>query len=112
MTAMTDGLLHRFFEDDRRDAVSFTFDGARIDGLAHDTILAAILRHCPHIGTSEFDGTPRAGFCLMGSCQECTLWGLRRSPSEGLYGGHSERDGAALNTLCGAPGRWMRPCRS
>ncbi|RVD47325.1 2Fe-2S iron-sulfur cluster-binding protein, partial [Mesorhizobium sp. M7A.F.Ca.ET.027.03.2.1] len=27
-----------------------------------------------YLGFSEFDGTPRAGFCLMGACQDCSLW--------------------------------------
>jgi len=56
------------------DPVVFHFDGAEIQGRAEDTLLAALLRHGARIGTSEFDGTPRAGFCLMGSCQECTIW--------------------------------------
>lgn len=50
------------------------FDKAAIPAQEGDTILGAILRQGARIGASEFDGTPRAGFCLMGSCQECTLW--------------------------------------
>lgn len=55
-------------------AVLFHFDGAEIRGQAGETLIAALLRHSARIGRSEFDATPRAGFCLMGSCQECTLW--------------------------------------
>jgi len=70
---MTNGLFQRI-DSDHRDTVHFTFDGAHVDGLAEDTILAALLRQGTRIGNSEFDNAPRAGFCLMGSCQECILW--------------------------------------
>lgn len=56
------------------DAVVIRFDDAEIRGQATDTLLAVLLRHGARVGMSEFDGTPRAGFCLMGSCQECTVW--------------------------------------
>ncbi|WP_441866921.1 (2Fe-2S)-binding protein [Phaeovulum sp. W22_SRMD_FR3] len=55
-------------------AVVIRFDGADIIGQRGETLVSALLRHAARIGISEFDGTPRAGFCLMGSCQECTVW--------------------------------------
>lgn len=54
--------------------VPFHFDGAAMHGRAGDTLLAALLLNGVRTGQSEFDGTPRAGFCLMGSCQECSVW--------------------------------------
>lgn len=52
----------------------FNFDGTELTARANDTVLAAVLAALPACGTNEFDGAPRAGFCLMGSCQECTMW--------------------------------------
>ena len=66
--------LFRHIDSNDRDIVRFMFDDVPINGFVDDTILAALLRHRTFIGHSEFDGAPRAGFCLMGSCQECTLW--------------------------------------
>ena len=31
----------------------------------------ALLQHGRRVRDSEFGGTPRAGFCLMGACQDC-----------------------------------------
>ncbi|MCZ4354836.1 (2Fe-2S)-binding protein [Roseovarius aestuarii] len=70
---MTHGLFAQI-EPDTRASVQFTFDGTPVNGFVGDTVLAALLRSGTYIGQSEFDGTPRAGFCLMGSCQDCTLW--------------------------------------
>ncbi|RKF14153.1 (2Fe-2S)-binding protein [Roseovarius spongiae] len=70
---MTRGVFQPVNED-ARASVRITFDGRPLVAMAEDTILAALLRHDAQIGNSEFDGAPRAGFCLMGSCQECTLW--------------------------------------
>lgn len=36
-----------------------------------DTILVALLRHGLPVRYSEYTGKPRAGFCLMGACQDC-----------------------------------------
>ncbi len=70
---MSEGLLHQI-DGNSRSPVRFHFDGALVTGFADDTVLAALLRNGTLIGESEFDGTPRVGFCLMGSCQECTIW--------------------------------------
>ncbi|GGG85632.1 hypothetical protein GCM10011415_39920 [Salipiger pallidus] len=52
----------------------FEFDGAEITARRNDTVLAAVLASRERCGVNEFDGGGRAGFCLMGSCQECTMW--------------------------------------
>ncbi len=49
-------------------------DGVPLPARRGDTVIAAVLRHGARLGRSEFDGRPRAGFCLMGACQDCTLW--------------------------------------
>jgi len=54
-----------------RNRVEFFLDGRRCEALAGDTVLTAILVNAQHVRTSEFRGEPRAGFCLMGACQDC-----------------------------------------
>ncbi|WP_036019437.1 (2Fe-2S)-binding protein [Paraburkholderia mimosarum] len=54
-----------------RARVSFFLDGVEVEGLAGDTLLTAILTQQRHLRRSEFSGEPRAGFCLMGACQDC-----------------------------------------
>ena len=55
----------------RRAAVSFMLDGAPASALAGDTLLTAILARDSYLRASEFGDGPRAGFCLMGACQDC-----------------------------------------
>jgi predicted molibdopterin-dependent oxidoreductase YjgC len=54
-----------------RPRTSFVLDGAPVDALAGDTLLTAILTHQRQLRVSEFSGEPRAGFCLIGACQDC-----------------------------------------
>jgi predicted molibdopterin-dependent oxidoreductase YjgC len=62
--------LRRVAEMDR-PAVSFTLDGAPAGALAGDTLLTAILARDGYLRASEFGDGLRAGFCLMGACQDC-----------------------------------------
>ncbi len=61
----------------RRERVGFMLDGAACEGLAGDTVLTAILTHGATLRHTEFSGEARAGFCLMGACQDC--WVLTES---------------------------------
>lgn len=54
-----------------RAPVMFHLDGKPVQALAGDTVLTAILTHQRHVRTSEFSGLPRAGFCMIGACQDC-----------------------------------------
>ena len=54
-----------------REQVGLTVDGAAITALTGDTVLSAILLHTRRVRDTEFSGEPRAGFCLMGACQDC-----------------------------------------
>jgi len=63
-------LLHRIARNDHAPVV-FTLDGVDCEGRAGDTLLTAILCHADKLSDSEFLGAPRAGFCLMGACQDC-----------------------------------------
>lgn len=54
-----------------RARLAFFLDGREAWALAGDTVLTAILSHQRFLRTSEFDGEARAGFCLIGACQDC-----------------------------------------
>jgi hypothetical protein len=57
-----------------RPPVPFRFDGQDMRGLAGDTVLTAILTGAGSLRPSEFGPERRAGFCLMGACQDCWIW--------------------------------------
>lgn len=56
-----------------RPEIRLTIDGAPATALAGDTLMTAILTSHPHLRRSEFGGGPRAGFCMMGACQDCWI---------------------------------------
>jgi predicted molibdopterin-dependent oxidoreductase YjgC len=62
--------FHRLAERDRA-VVRFTIDGRACEALAGDTVLTALLTNRRRVRDSEFTSEPRAGFCLMGACQDC-----------------------------------------
>ena len=53
--------------------MTFTLDGRVVSALAGDTVLTAVLTQGQQLRRSEFSGEPRAGFCLMGACQDCWI---------------------------------------
>jgi predicted molibdopterin-dependent oxidoreductase YjgC len=55
-------------------AVTITLDGVALPARLGETVLAAVLTHTGHVRLHEADGTKRAGFCLMGACQDCWMW--------------------------------------
>ncbi|MDT7837935.1 (2Fe-2S)-binding protein [Aquabacterium sp. OR-4] len=63
-------LLHRVAET-RRAPVELRIDGAPAQALAGDTVLTAVLVQRDRLRLHERDATARAGFCLMGACQDC-----------------------------------------
>jgi len=46
-------------------------DGRPVEALAGDSLLTALLINGARLRVNEFGGGPRAGFCLMGACQDC-----------------------------------------
>ncbi|RTD91211.1 (2Fe-2S)-binding protein [Variovorax atrisoli] len=73
-TTMTaHALLHRVAEKTGRATVPFTLDGQPASALAGDTVLTAVLTQCGQLRRNEFSGLPRAGFCMMGACQDCWI---------------------------------------
>lgn len=63
----------RVGETERR-SITLLIDGSTIEALEGDTLLTAMLTAIGHVRTSEFGDGPRAGFCLMGACQDCWVW--------------------------------------
>jgi predicted molibdopterin-dependent oxidoreductase YjgC len=63
----------RLGETDRA-RVRILIDGQMAAALAGDTLMVALLNHVRHLRQSEFGDGKRAGFCLMGACQDCWVW--------------------------------------
>ena len=55
-------------------SVEFTIDCHPAVARAGDSLLAALLTNAHYVRHLEFNGEPRAGFCLMGACQDCWVW--------------------------------------
>jgi NADH dehydrogenase/NADH:ubiquinone oxidoreductase subunit G len=64
--------FHRLAEHDR-PIVHFVIDGRACEALAGDTLLTALLTNGRSVRSSEFGDGRRAGFCLMGACQDCWI---------------------------------------
>lgn len=58
----------------RGASLAFSFDGERVPARAGESVLAALLAHGRILRRHEFGDEPRAGFCLMGACQDCWVW--------------------------------------
>lgn len=48
-----------------------TIDGDAVEAVEGDSLLAVLLLNGKVVRHLEFGGAPRAGFCLMGACQDC-----------------------------------------
>lgn len=58
--------------DAARPRITLRLDGAVVEAQRGDTLLTALLAAgAGHLRDSEFGDGPRAGFCLMGACQDC-----------------------------------------
>lgn len=58
--------------DAARPRITLRLGGAPIEAQRGDTLLTALLAaDAGHLRDSEFGDGPRAGFCLMGACQDC-----------------------------------------
>lgn len=54
--------------------VAISFDGAPVEAYEGESVLAALLAHGAMLRRFEFADAARAGFCLMGACQDCWVW--------------------------------------
>lgn len=66
------GQLRRVAAFDR-PTVTFKVDGVRLVARDGDTVLTAILTNRKFLRRFEFGAELRAGFCLMGACQDCWI---------------------------------------
>lgn len=69
---MMSGLFIRLVDQDR-EPCRFYVNGTRYAARRGDTVMTALLTLNAHLRLSEFSGMPRAGFCLMGACQDCVV---------------------------------------
>ncbi|WP_334173819.1 (2Fe-2S)-binding protein [Pseudoxanthobacter sp.] len=57
-----------------RPSLTIFCDSQPVEALEGDTVLSALLAHGGFLRVSEFLHRPRAGFCLMGACNDCVVW--------------------------------------
>ena len=61
-------------DETNRPRVRLLIDGRAVEALTGDTLLVALLNNTRNLRESEFGDGKRAGFCLMGACQDCWVW--------------------------------------
>lgn len=61
----------RRLDETGRAPVRLTVDGSEISALEGDTLMVAMLSSGLALRSAEFEPERRAGFCLMGACQDC-----------------------------------------
>ncbi|CAN7726453.1 putative molibdopterin-dependent oxidoreductase YjgC [Paraburkholderia terricola] len=57
-----------------RKTFAITVDGVVCEAAEGDTLMVALLTGMNTLRDSEFGDGRRAGFCLMGACQDCWVW--------------------------------------
>ena len=57
-----------------RETFDLTVDGVVTQAAVGDTLMVALLTTHDMLRDSEFGDGRRAGFCLMGACQDCWVW--------------------------------------
>jgi predicted molibdopterin-dependent oxidoreductase YjgC len=67
------GRFVRLAETGRKTLV-ITVDGVAREAAEGDTLMVALLTGAKTLRDSEFGDGRRAGFCLMGACQDCWVW--------------------------------------
>lgn len=72
-TAIMTGRLVRAVAPDT-PAVRILIDGEAVTAHAGESVLVAVLAVRSALRRHEFSGEARAGFCLMGACQDCWVW--------------------------------------
>ena len=67
------GRFVRVAEKGRR-TFEIVIDGKRALAAEGDTLMVALLTSQEALRDSEFGDGRRAGFCVMGACQDCWVW--------------------------------------
>lgn len=73
MSEIPSGLLRRIAPFTSATATLYV-DDTPLTAHEGETVLAAVLCHLPYLRSHDVDASPRAGFCLMGACQDCWIW--------------------------------------
>jgi len=55
-------------------SVRIRIDGEEVTAYVGDSVLVAVLAARSALRRHEFSSEMRAGFCLMGACQDCWVW--------------------------------------
>ncbi len=55
-------------------ALHILVDGQPVEAREGESVLTAMLAVTGHVRELESNGEKRAGFCLMGACQDCWVW--------------------------------------
>ena len=56
------------------EPVRILIDGMEVAACAGDSVLVSVLTARGELRRHEFSAEMRAGFCLMGACQDCWVW--------------------------------------
>jgi D-hydroxyproline dehydrogenase subunit gamma len=106
MSAAAQGRFVRLAEV-ARPPVHFWLDGEALCALGGDTVLTAILLSAQTLRDAEFGPERRAGFCLMGACQDCWVW-----PETGArFRACSTQIAEGMRLLSQPPKDWPAPDR-
>ncbi len=97
--------FHRLAETDRAP-IELHVDGQPVYALQGDTLLVALLTATRHVRVSEFSDTHRAGFCLMGACQDCWVW---TESGERLRACSTQAESGMSILTTEAEGSWLTP---
>ncbi|MBY2915369.1 (2Fe-2S)-binding protein [Rhizobium leguminosarum] len=64
----------RRLAETHRKQLTITIDGQSTTVLEGDSVLVALMLSVGRVRQSDFGDGARAGFCLMGACQDCWVW--------------------------------------
>lgn len=58
----------------QRTPIRMTVDDQQVVAREGETVMTALLASLAYVHNFEFYSERRAGFCMMGACQDCWLW--------------------------------------
>ena len=90
-----------------RPTVRLYVDDVEVTTLDGDSVLVAVLTNGRTVRTSEFGDGNRAGFCMMGACQDCWMWTAQGARLRACT--TAVTDGMRLSTKPVADALWPLP---
>ncbi len=61
-------------KEKQRRTLTMSIDNQAVQVMEGDFLLTALMLHRGYARISDFSNSPRAGFCMMGACQDCWAW--------------------------------------